>query len=88
MKKKQRKKYGLFPPSQITESDTQFLVHGLCGYVGFIYNKNTSQSTNPFCNHNDRSEATTGKFEIVEATNKSATSTQIVLHNTWLACYL
>jgi hypothetical protein len=29
----------------------------------------------------------TGWFEIVEATNKSATSIQDLFHNTWLACY-
>jgi hypothetical protein len=30
----------------------------------------------------------TGWFEIVEATNKSATSIQDLFHNTWLARYL
>jgi hypothetical protein len=29
----------------------------------------------------------TGWFEIVEATNKSATSIQDLFYNTWLACY-
>jgi hypothetical protein len=29
----------------------------------------------------------TGWFEIVKATNKSATSIQDLLHNPWLACY-
>jgi hypothetical protein len=29
----------------------------------------------------------TGWFEIVEATNKSATSIQVLFHNTWLARY-
>jgi hypothetical protein len=29
----------------------------------------------------------TGWFEIVKATNKSATSIQDSFHNTWLACY-
>jgi hypothetical protein len=32
-------------------------------------------------------EINTGWFEIVEATNKSATSIQDMFHNTWLARY-
>jgi hypothetical protein len=30
----------------------------------------------------------TGWFDIVEAINKSATSIQVLFHNTWLAAYL
>jgi hypothetical protein len=33
-------------------------------------------------------EINTGLFEIVEATNKSATSIQDLFHNTWLVRYL
>jgi hypothetical protein len=33
-------------------------------------------------------EINTGWFEIVEATNKSATSIQDLFHNTWLARYM
>jgi hypothetical protein len=33
-------------------------------------------------------DSATGWFEIVEATNKSATSIQDLFHNTWLARYL
>jgi hypothetical protein len=46
MTKKERKKYGLFPP-KIAEYDTVFdvLGHGLCGSGGFIYNEDTSQNT-------------------------------------------
>jgi hypothetical protein len=29
----------------------------------------------------------TGRFEIIEATNKSATSIQDLFHDTWLVCY-
>jgi hypothetical protein len=58
------------------------------GSGGSIYNKDTSQNTlsasllaitmiNP----------ATCWFEIVEATNKSATSIQDLFHNTWLARY-
>jgi hypothetical protein len=43
MTKKERKKYELLPP-KIAESDTVSLGHGLCGSVGSIYNKDTSQN--------------------------------------------
>jgi hypothetical protein len=45
-----------------------------------MYNKDTSQNTLSTCTHN-------GWFEIVKATNKSATSIQNLFHNTWLARY-
>jgi hypothetical protein len=50
----ERKKYGLLPP-KIAESDTVFLVHGLCGSGGSIYNKDTSQNTLSTYTHSDRS---------------------------------
>jgi hypothetical protein len=88
-KEKTRKKYGLLPP-KIAQSDTVSLGHGMFGSGGSIYNKDTSQNTlfvsvlaltmiDPSIN--------TGWFEIVKATNKSATSIQDLFHNTWLARY-
>jgi hypothetical protein len=84
-----RKKYGLFPP-KIAESEIVSLGHGMCGSGGSIHNKDISQNTlstymlaltiiDPAIN--------TGWFEIVKATNKSATSIQDLFHNTWLARY-
>jgi hypothetical protein len=75
----------------MAQSFTLSLGHGLCGSGGSIYNKDTSQNTlsstllaltmiDP--------EINTGWFEIVEATNKSATSIQDLFHNTWLARYV
>jgi hypothetical protein len=83
-KENNRKKYRLLPP-KIAESDTVSLGNGMCGSVGFIYNKDTSQNTisasllaltmiDPAIN--------TGWFEIVKATNKSATSIQDLFRNT------
>jgi hypothetical protein len=71
-----RKKYGLLPP-KIAESDTISLVHGLCGSGGSIYNKDTSQNTLSFnLLALTMIDLANGWFEIVEATNKSATSIQ------------
>jgi hypothetical protein len=89
MTKKKRKKYGLLSP-KIAESDIISLGHDICGSGGSIYNMDTSQNTlsfpllaltmiDPAIN--------TGWFEIVEATNKSATSIQDLFHSTWLARY-
>jgi hypothetical protein len=91
MTKKERasKKYGMLPP-KIAESDIVTLGHGLCGSSGSIYNKDTSLNTlsvsllaltiiDPAIN--------IGWFEIVKATNKSATSIQDLFQNTWLARY-
>jgi hypothetical protein len=88
MTKKERanKKYGMqSTPTQ--NSRILPLGHGMCGSGGSIYNKYTSQNTlsstlialtmiDPAIN--------TGWFEIVEATNKSATFIQDLFHNTWL----
>jgi hypothetical protein len=57
MIKKERKKYGLLP-AKIAEYDTVSLGHGMCGSGGYIYNKNTSQSTLSACTHNDGSSKT------------------------------
>jgi hypothetical protein len=68
-----RKKYGILPP-KISESDTLSLGHGLCG----------SSETTPFKMRTPATthsllalimiDSATGWFEIVKATNKSATS--------------
>jgi hypothetical protein len=81
-----RKKYGLLPP-KIAESDTVSLDHGLCGSGG----------THPFTIRKPAKthslltltmiDPATSWFEIVKATNKSATSIQDLFHNTWLARY-
>jgi hypothetical protein len=86
MTKKERKKYGLLPP-KIAESDPWVMV--CVDLVGpfTIWTPTKTHSLlaltmiDPAIN--------TGWFEIVEATNKSATSIQDLFHNTcfWLACY-
>jgi hypothetical protein len=43
-KEQTRKKYGLLPP-EIVESDIISLVHGLCAFGAYNYNKDTSQKT-------------------------------------------
>jgi hypothetical protein len=58
MTKKERKKYGRLPP-KIAEYDTVSLGHGMYGYGGSIYNKNTIQNTLSACAHNDRSSRIT-----------------------------
>jgi hypothetical protein len=84
-----RKKYGHLPPKK-GESDSVTLGHGLCRSGESIYNKDTItiQNTLSACTHNDRSsnQPPVG-FEIVKATNKSATFIQDLFHNTWSARY-
>jgi hypothetical protein len=60
----------------------------MCGSGGSIYNKDTSQNT-LFASllAITMIDPATGWFEIVEATNKSATSIKDLFHNTWLARY-
>jgi hypothetical protein len=88
-KEKIRKKYGLILP-KIAEPDIVSLSHGLCGSAASIYNEDTI--------HNKLSASLlaltmidpaidTGWFEIVQATNKSASSIQYLFHYTWLARY-
>jgi hypothetical protein len=87
-KENARKKYGLLP-TKIAESDNMSLFHDLCGSGGSIYNKDTSQNTlYLYLLAHTMIDPATGWFEIVEATNKSATSIQDLFHNTWLARYL
>jgi hypothetical protein len=73
MIKKERKKYGLLPPT-IAESDTMSLGHGLCGSGGSMYNKTPAKTHSLLAL--TMIDPATGWFEIVEATNKSATSIQ------------
>jgi hypothetical protein len=76
MTKKDRKKYGLLPP-KIAESDIGSLGHGLCGSGGSIYNQESSQNTlYTSLLALTMIDPVTGWFEIVKATNKSATSIQ------------
>jgi hypothetical protein len=84
MTKKERKKYGLLPP-RIAESDPWVMVCvDLVGpftirALAKIHSLLTLTMIDP----------ATGWFEIVEATNKSASTTPIqdLFHNTWLARY-
>jgi hypothetical protein len=86
MTKKERKKYGLLPP-KIAESDTVSLGHGLCESGGIT----PFTIRTPAITHSllalPMIDPATGWFEIVKATNKSATSIQDLFHNTWLARY-
>jgi hypothetical protein len=76
MTKKDHKKYGPLPP-KIAESDTIFLIHSLCGSDESINNKDTSQITlSDSLPALKMIDPATGWFEIVEVTNKSATSIQ------------
>jgi hypothetical protein len=60
----------------------------MCGSGGSICNKDTGQNTLPITIFAlTMIYPATGWFEIVKATNKSATSIQNLFHNTWLARY-
>jgi hypothetical protein len=81
MIKKERKKYGLLPP-KIAESDTVSLFHGLCGSGGTTpFTIRTPAKTHSLLALTMIDPAT-GWFEVVKATNKSATSIQDLFHNT------
>ena len=56
--------------------------HGLCGFGGSFYYKDTIQNTLSACTYYDRYN-----HRMVQATNKSASSIQDFFHNTWLARY-
>jgi hypothetical protein len=86
MTKKERKKYRLLPP-KIAESDTASLGHGMCGSGGNTpFTIRTPAKTQSLLVLTMIDPAT-GWFEIVKATNKSATSILDLFHNTWLARY-
>jgi hypothetical protein len=60
----------------------------MCGSGGSIYNKDTNQNTLSACLIIlTMIDLAAGCFEIVEDTNKSATSIQDLFHNTWLVRY-
>jgi hypothetical protein len=84
MTKKERKKYGLLP-TKIAESDTPPWV------IVYVYLMGPFTIRTPAKTHSllalTMIDPATGWFEIVEATNKSATSIQDLFHNTWFACY-
>jgi hypothetical protein len=84
MTKKERKKYGLLPP-KIAESDPWVMV---CLDLVGPFTIRTSAKTHSLLALTMIDPAIiTGWFEIVKATNKSATSIQDLFHNTWLARY-
>jgi hypothetical protein len=82
MTKKEHKKYGLLPP-KIAESEPWVMVG--VDLVG-PFTIRTPNKTHSLLALTIIDPAT-GWFEIVEATNKSATSIQDLFHNTWLARY-
>jgi hypothetical protein len=75
-----RKKYGLIPP-KIAESDPWVMV---CVDLVDPFTIRTPVKTNSLFALTVIDPAT-GWFEIVKATNKSATSIQDLFHNAWLA---
>jgi transposase InsO family protein len=86
-KEREHKKYGLLPP-KIAESYTVSLGHGMCGSGESINKKDTSQNKLSVCwLALIMIDPATGWIEIVETTNKSATSIQDLFHSTWLARY-
>jgi hypothetical protein len=87
MTKKERiiKIYELFPP-KITESDPWVLV--CVDLVGPFTIRTPTKTHSLHALTMIDPAINTGWFEIVEATNKSATSMHDLFHNTWLARYL
>jgi hypothetical protein len=79
-------KYGLLRP-KIAESDAVSLIHGLCGSGGSHPFQIRTQAKTHSMLALTMIDPATGWFEIVKATNKSATSIQDLIHNTWLARY-
>jgi hypothetical protein len=77
-----RKKYGLLPP-KIAESDPWVMV---CVDLVGSFTIRTPAKTHSLLALTMIDPAT-GSFEIVKATNKSATSIQDLFHNAWLAHY-
>jgi hypothetical protein len=84
MTKIERTKYGLLPP-KIAESDPWVMV---CVDLVGLFTIRTSAKTHSLLALTMIDPAiNTGWFELVKATNKSATSIQDLFHNTWLARY-
>jgi hypothetical protein len=84
MTKKERKKYGLLPP-KIDESDPWVMV--CVDLVGPFTIRTPATTHFLLALTMIDPEINTGWFEIVKATNKSATSIQDSFHNTWLVRY-
>jgi hypothetical protein len=84
-KERARKKYGLLPP-KIAESDILSPWVMVCVDLVGPFTLRTPAKTH-FLLALTMIDPATGWFEIVEATNKSATSIQDLFHNTWLARY-
>jgi hypothetical protein len=82
MTKKELKKYGLLLP-KIAESDTVSLVHGCVDLVGPFTIRTPVKAHSLLAL--TMIDPATGWLEIVEATNKSATSIQDLFHNICLA---
>jgi hypothetical protein len=82
MTKKERKKYGLLPP-KIAEYDPWVMV--CVDLVGIFTIRTPAKIFSLLAL--TMIDPAIGWFEIVEATNKSATSIQDLFHNIWLACY-
>ena len=80
--KKERKKYGLLPP-KVAESDPWVMV--CVDLVGPFAIKTPSKTHSLLAL--TMIDPATGWFEIIKATNKSASFIQDFLHNTWLARY-
>jgi hypothetical protein len=79
---KDRKKYGLLPP-KIAESDSWVMV--CVDLVSPLTIRTPAKTHTLLALTMIYTAINPGWFEIVEATNKSATSTQDLFHNTWLA---
>jgi hypothetical protein len=84
MTKKERKKYGLLPP-KIAESDPWVMV--CVDLVGPFTIRTPAKTHSVLALTIIDPLINTGWFEIVKATNKSATSIQDLFHNSWLARY-
>jgi hypothetical protein len=83
-KEQTRKKYGLLL-HKIAESEPWIMV---CVDLVGSFTIRTPAKTHSMLALTIKDPAiNTGWFEIVKATNKSATSIQDLFHNTWLACY-
>jgi hypothetical protein len=84
--KKERTKYGMLPPPKIAESDPWVMV--CVDLVGPFTIRTPAKTNSLLALTMIDPETITGWFEIVKATNKSATSIQDLFHNTLSARYL
>jgi hypothetical protein len=86
MTKKERKcnTYSLFTP-KLSESEILSLAHGFVELVGLFTRRVPSKAHSLLELTMIDPAISVGWFEIVQATNKSATSIQDLFHDTWLA---